>query len=75
MIILSAVLLAGCASNNGPTTRPSTRPSDSYGRQEAAMQDPFGYAPDMGNTDVSGGSTSEYDHEGMKRDIDTVLNP
>lgn len=71
MIIISAVLLAGCASHKAPTTRPS----NTYGRQEAALKDPFGYTPDMGTNDVSGGKINEYDRDGMKRDIDHVLNP
>ena len=65
MIILSVALLAGCASSH---KQPTTRPTDS------ALKDPMGYSPDMGD-DVSGGNINQYDHNGMKRDVDSLLNP
>ena len=69
MVILR-VTLAGCMSDKQPTTRSSTRQ-----RQEQALHDPFGYSPDMGSTDVSGGKIHEYDRKAMKKDVDHVLNP
>jgi hypothetical protein len=67
-------LLAGCASENrGPTTRPSSVRD----RQEAALQDPFGYSPDMDSpeNDISGGKLGEFNRGAMRKDIDHVLNP
>jgi hypothetical protein len=47
-----------------------------YDRQEAALQDPFGYSPNMDKReDISGGKIGELDRGAMKRDIDHVLNP
>jgi hypothetical protein len=66
-------LLASCADNH-PTTRPSTVED----RQAAALRDPFGYSPFDDKNDknqVSDPNVSTYDKEGMKRDIDHVLNP
>lgn len=69
--ILPAVLLIGCASDK----KPSTRPASVSERSDAALRDPFGYSPEMGKADISGGKVNEFDKDGMKRDIDHVLNP
>ncbi|MGH7213363.1 MAG: hypothetical protein ACREIT_01080 [Tepidisphaeraceae bacterium] len=61
-----------CSDNN---KEPTTRPSNMRERQDAALRDPFGYSPEMGNSDISGGGLSEFDKEGFKRDLDHVLNP
>jgi hypothetical protein len=68
-----AVVAAGCASDKHPTTRPGT----AYERQEAALNDPFGYSPDMEreSSDVSGGDLGNLDRKAMKKDVDHVLNP
>ena len=63
--------LAACSSNKHPTTRPA----DAYERQDAAMRDPFGYSPLGEKPDISGGGISDYDRNGMKKDVDHVLNP
>lgn len=71
---LSLVLLAaGCASDKEPTTRPSSVRD----RQDAALQDPFGYSPNMDKDrqDVSGGDLGHLDRDAMKKDIDHALNP
>ena len=67
------LLAAGCASDKGPTTRPSSIRD----RQDAALQDPFGYSPNMDkdSPDVSGGDLGHLDRDAMKKDIDHVLNP
>jgi hypothetical protein len=65
-------LLAGCASEKKPTTRPA----GAYDRQEAALRDPFGYSPNIEKSSgCSGGDWGKYDREGMRKDIDHVLNP
>ena len=69
-LVILMVVLAGCMSDKQPTTRSSTRQ-----RQEEALKDPFGYSPDMGSTDVSGGKINQYDKKAMKKDVDHVLNP
>src|SRR4051794_30644914 len=43
-------------------------------RQDAALQDPYGYRPDV-RRDVSGGGLTDYDKEGMRKDIHDVFNP
>ena len=61
----------GCSSRSGPTTRPSSVRD----RQNAALEDPFGYSPNMGENDISGGKLHELDRGAMRKDIDHVLNP
>lgn len=71
LILLSAGVSAGCASNRQPTTRPANVAE----RQDAALRDPFDYKPDMGETDITGGDLGHLDGPGMRRDVDHVLNP
>jgi hypothetical protein len=68
---LIALSLVGCASNRqGATTRPMTAAQ----RQDAALNDPFGYSPDFDSSDSHRG-WDQYDREGMKKDLDHVFNP
>lgn len=62
--------LAGCSSS-GSTTQPATLGE----RQERALQDPYGYTPDLQNSDMSVSGHGEFDKEGFNRDKDFVLNP
>jgi hypothetical protein len=62
--------LSGC----GPTPPPSTQPTSLSQRQDAALKDPMGYKPYVGE-DVSGGDLGNFDKAGFKRDLDDVLNP
>jgi hypothetical protein len=64
-----ALFVAGC-SNATAQKQPTARE-----RQDRAMKDPFGYKPDWSNTSVSGGGTADLDKDGLKRDLDHVLNP
>ena len=57
-------------SDKHPTTRPSNRDA-----HQEALNDPFGYSPDMGPADISGGKINEFDRKAMRKDIDHVLNP
>ena len=68
--VILVVVLGGCMSDKQPTTRSSMRE-----RQDEALADPFGYSPDMGSTDVSGGKINELDRKGLKKDLDHVFNP
>jgi hypothetical protein len=43
-------------------------------RQDAALNDPFGYSPDFDSSDSHRG-WDQYDREGMKKDLDHVFNP
>ena len=72
--LLAASLLAGCGSSD---QRPTTRPATAYERQQKALEDPFGYSPDMdrAHEDVSGGDLGHFDREAMKKDLDHVFNP
>lgn len=70
-LTMAAMVTVGCASDaHGPTTRPMTTSE----RQDAALRDPFNYSPDFDQTD-SNSDWDKYDSQGMKRDIDHVLNP
>jgi hypothetical protein len=66
LVLLGTVAmgLSGCASDRKPTTRPTS-----------ALNDPMDYKPNMDDTNISGGKVGEYDREGMRRDVDHVLNP
>ncbi|HEV2295394.1 MAG TPA: hypothetical protein VGR35_16205 [Tepidisphaeraceae bacterium] len=65
------VLPGGCASEK---KQPTTRPSSVSQRQDDALRDPFGYKPDM-SRDVSGGGIGDLDRDGLKKDLNNVLNP
>ena len=68
---MTIAFAVGCSSNKHPTTRPVTM----YDRQEKALQDPFSYSPNIEKQNIGGGASNQYDHDGMKKDIDHVLNP
>jgi hypothetical protein len=72
--LLLVAILAGCASDKHP---PTTQPSSVRDRQEAALNDPMGYSPNMNSreNDISGGKLNELDRGALKKDIDHVLNP
>ncbi len=65
--------LAGCASH--PTTQPTTRPLSTRERQDQAIRDPFAYSPDAGKTDISGGGLTEFDRDGLRKDLKNALDP
>jgi hypothetical protein len=69
-LALALAVLTGCSSHNDATTRPSA-----HARGERALEDPMGYSPDMGSTDISGGKINELDRKALKKDMDHVLNP
>ena len=69
-LLLLVLVGAGCVSDKNPTTRPSV-----YDRQEQALDDPFGYSPEMSPADVSGGKINQYDRKAMRKDLDHVFNP
>jgi hypothetical protein len=71
LILAGSIWVVGCASKNGPTTRPGNVRQ----RQDAALRDPFDYKPEMGEQDISGGNLGQLDRGGMRRDMDHVLNP
>ena len=62
-----ALLLTGCA--DGPKKETAQE------RQDRALRDPFGYKPDWSGTGVGGGGTADLDKEGLRKDLDHVLNP
>lgn len=67
-------LLTGC-SQTAEQQAATTRPANVRERQDRAIKDPFGYSPDMGTTDVSGGGTSGFDRDGFGKDLKNVLDP
>jgi hypothetical protein len=44
-------------------------------RQDQALNDPMHYSPDFDKTDISGGGIGELDREGLRRDLNHVLDP
>jgi hypothetical protein len=71
--LLLGALLVGCSPNK---SKPTTRPMTAAERQDAALRDPFGYSPNIEKSSGgSGGDWGKYDREGMRKDIDHVLNP
>lgn len=56
--------VSGCATKNTES---------GYDRTQKALDDPMGYRPNMQGTDVSSGKDTEFDKEGLKRDLDHVL--
>lgn len=64
------VLLGGC-SPSGSTTQPTSVAE----QQQRALQDPYGYSPDMRNSDMTVSGHGAFDKEGFNRDKDFVLNP
>ena len=69
-VLCGSLCFCGCQHNE-----PTSRPAGAYERQEAALNDPFGYSPHMDKPDISGGDLKTLDKKAMKKDIDHVLNP
>ncbi|HEY8751009.1 MAG TPA: hypothetical protein VIM11_23695 [Tepidisphaeraceae bacterium] len=59
-------VLCGCGSSNQPTA---------VDRQDKALKDPFGYSPDLKNSDMSVSGHGDTTHQELKRDFDHVINP
>ena len=66
--LLLILFAAGCATTD--STAEQTDWSDS---QQRALDDPMNYRPQMNRSDISGGKLHEFDREGFKRDMDTLL--
>lgn len=56
--------VSGCAGESSET---------GYDRTQKALDDPMGYRPDMQGTDVSSRKDTEFDKEGLKKDLDHVF--
>jgi hypothetical protein len=78
-IVTAALSRAGCACaialvlgspGCGPTTQPTAKD-----RQDKALKDPFGYSPDLKNSDMTVSGHGEFDKQELKRDVDHVINP
>lgn len=70
MIAALAVLSAGCGPDKPPAEETDTSWSDS---QRRALNDPMNYRPEVDRTDISGGGLTDFDREGFKRDMDSLL--
>ena len=70
----AALLLvtAGCAQSDSSNRDDM---SDMYNQQSKALADPFNYSPDMSDTDISGGGTSNFDSKGFDKDANDLANP
>jgi hypothetical protein len=66
------LLCSGCTEHHD---QPTTQPAGTYERSEKALKDPFGYSPDMGNTDISGGGISDLDRDALRKDMKDVFDP
>ena len=64
--VVFGMLLAGCEHANQSST---------IDRQEKTLKDPFGYSPDMKNSDMTVSGHGELDKQALKRDVDHVINP
>ena len=73
--VILILALLGLAAFGCSHKQPTSRPAGAYERQEAALSDPFGYSPDMGKADISGGDLKTLDKKAMRKDIDHVFNP
>ena len=71
LYLLSSILVfsSGC-SDNKKERRPTAQD-----RQDQAMRDPFGYSPNIGKPDISGGDIGTLDKDAMRKDLDNVFNP
>lgn len=68
--IVGCILSLGCADTKGPTSRPATFRE----RQDAALNDPFEYHPDVPGAGKGSGLT-EFDKDGFNQDMKRVFNP
>ena len=72
LLSLAAVgVAAGCESSGGPTSRPVSFRE----RQDQALKDPMNYKPDFSSDRVSSGGISDFDKEGLKKDLRSVFDP
>lgn len=71
-LVLSSVILAalaiGCASE--PRAAEEADWNDS---QQRALDDPMNYRPEMNRSNITGGKIHEFDRQGFKRDVDSLL--
>lgn len=65
--LLPTAYFLGCTNNGDPKPAPTTRTS------EAALKDPYGKWSSDINTDLTGGGTSNLNHDALKRDWDNFL--
>lgn len=65
--LILIALIAGCAAE------PTAEQTDWSDSQQRALDDPMNYRPQMNRSNISGGQLHEFDREGFKRDMDTLL--
>jgi hypothetical protein len=71
LFAIGSLFAVGCAETSKPTTQPSTVRE----RQDAALQDPFGYGGSTEKIDITGGGLTDFNKNSFKRDVDSVMNP
>ena len=64
------VITTGCSDKN-----PDAKQKTTHERQQDALRDPFGYSPQVENTDISGGDLGHFDKDAFGKDVDSVFNP
>jgi hypothetical protein len=70
LIALGLLLLGGCTS-----TGPTTQPTDASERQDAILNDPMNYKPNMDRTVTGGDDNITHFGKGLNNDVDDFLNP
>ena len=74
-LILSSVILAAltAALTVGCASQPDAQEADWNDSQQRALDDPMNYRPEMNRTNITGGKIHEFDRQGFKRDMDSLL--
>jgi hypothetical protein len=70
VLAAGAAVLSGCSPSS-----PTSQPSSMAEQQRRALEDPYGYTPDLKSSDMTVSGRPGFDKEGFNRDKDYVLNP
>ncbi|HXE51608.1 MAG TPA: hypothetical protein VN541_01260 [Tepidisphaeraceae bacterium] len=66
-VFAASLIAVGCSHQ--------TTQDEANALQQKAMNDPFGYSPDPNKPDDTVSGNGSFDKQGLKRDVDHVLNP
>ncbi len=66
-LLIIPLLMCGCSS--------SEQSSSIRARQDAALNDPMNYSPNVDRTDVSGAGVTDLKKDSLKKDLNSVFNP
>ena len=69
-VVVFLFILAGCSSSS------SDHPETIRQRQDDALRDPMNWNPDTSqHNDISGGGTTDFKKDSMKKDLNSVFGP